>query len=699
MRAVPCGRVSCLLPVQGATTCTFVRTAKSGTRTGLHGLPGYRASSSPRLAASTFERLEADFRSTWHEDLLSPELRNVEGGQNTTAPGPNLHNDHLDDLGLEIGATYRQPPKIWQGEVVAHLLSGSFDEAYLSTVPTHTLNWVIKVLGERQQARLALRLLEWMRGRGAANPHTFAKYCEAAGAAGDPGAALAHWRRLLRESPALLASPFVVTALLRAFTRAQDAAGAAAVLAEVQRSGVGEASRFAVGQVMAACMRAGLPGAALAAFRGHRRQALRAGGGEGEGEGARGPHAAPAADAGATPAADTHAGMYMMAVRACALTGRADLLPGLRAGMAQDGIPLDGELGMRFLRAHGGAGQPEEGLAVLREMSEGPTPPNRWHRRALLLEYCEAGSPARVEALAAALEAGHGLRIDARLLTSVLNAFSRVDGGVPAVRAVLRMARRRGVPLRGPLAAAALSCLQYGWPAGARGLVDAGGAACQSSQTETGPPPALGEDSPARSHAPYTNRVGFLRLSRRARPRLPDPAARRWVRRLAEATFARAAPFALRALRRAADARRPQTADARHGALARPPPPPRVPEVGLWNALMAVYMALGDARAVLHTLRRMDADPAWPAPDLGSLNTAAEAAKALGRDAELAELDARAERLARGAPAGRRDGEAAARRAGGGPRRERRPAPSEGSHALGPQARQAAVAHIRAPWE
>ncbi|RMZ55721.1 hypothetical protein APUTEX25_005762, partial [Auxenochlorella protothecoides] len=594
MRAVPCGRVSCLLPVQGATTCTFVRTAKSGTRRGLHGLPGYRARSSPPLAASTFERLEADFRSTWHEDLLSPELRNAEGGQHTTAPCPNVHNDHLDDLGLEIGATYRQPPKIWQGEVVAHLLSGFFDEAYLSTVPTHTLNWVIKVtvfiagegglfcfdeyrpeceeqiaavLGERQQARLALRLLEWMRGRGAANPHTFAKYCEAAGAAGDPGAALAHWRRLLRESPALLASPFVVTALLRAFTCAQDAAGAAAVLAEVQRSGVGEASRFAVGQVMAACMRAGLPGAALAAFRGHRRQALRAGVGEGEGEGARGPHATPAADAGAAPAADTHAGMYMMAVRACALTGRADLLPGLRAGMAQDGIPLDGELGMRFLRAHGGAGQPEEGLAVLREMREGPTPPNRWHRRALLLEYCEAGSPARVEALAAALEAGHGLRIDARLLTSVLNAFSRVDGGVPA----------------------------YGWPAGPRGVVDVGGAACQSSQTETGPPAALGEDSPAHSHAPYTNRVGFVRLSRRARPRLPDPAARRWVRRLAEATFARAAPFALRALRRAAD--------ARHDALARPPPPPpRVPEVGLWNALMAVYMALGEAGAVLHTL-------------------------------------------------------------------------------------------------
>lgn len=145
MRAVPCGRVSCLLPVQGATTCTFVRTAKSGTRRGLHGLPGYRARSSPPLAASTFERLEADFRSTWHEDLLSPELRNAEGGQHTTAPCPNVHNDHLDDLGLEIGATYRQPPKIWQGEVVAHLLSGFFDEAYLSTVPTHTLNWVIKV--------------------------------------------------------------------------------------------------------------------------------------------------------------------------------------------------------------------------------------------------------------------------------------------------------------------------------------------------------------------------------------------------------------------------------------------------------------------------------------------------------------------------------------------------------------------------
>jgi hypothetical protein len=40
-----------------------------------------------------------------------------------------------------------------QGEVVAHVLAGDFDEAFLQRVPTHTLNWAIKVSRRARQGQ------------------------------------------------------------------------------------------------------------------------------------------------------------------------------------------------------------------------------------------------------------------------------------------------------------------------------------------------------------------------------------------------------------------------------------------------------------------------------------------------------------------------------------------------------------------
>ena len=44
-------------------------------------------------------------------------------------------------------------PRGVQGRVAEHLLGGGFDEALLEPVPTHTLNWVIKVRGRRRLGR------------------------------------------------------------------------------------------------------------------------------------------------------------------------------------------------------------------------------------------------------------------------------------------------------------------------------------------------------------------------------------------------------------------------------------------------------------------------------------------------------------------------------------------------------------------
>ena len=43
------------------------------------------------------------------------------------------------------GGVALPPPRGLQGQVAEHLLAGGFDEALLESVPTHTLNWVIKV--------------------------------------------------------------------------------------------------------------------------------------------------------------------------------------------------------------------------------------------------------------------------------------------------------------------------------------------------------------------------------------------------------------------------------------------------------------------------------------------------------------------------------------------------------------------------
>lgn len=139
----PCGRVLGACPSPAPIACKHLRIARPGSIQALRH-PVRRVRAPGPLAASTFERLEAGFRSTWREDLL-PVPSDEEECLHPKGPRHDPYEDALDDLGLEHGTTYREPPKIWQGEVVAHLLGGSFDEVYLATVPTHTLNWVIKV--------------------------------------------------------------------------------------------------------------------------------------------------------------------------------------------------------------------------------------------------------------------------------------------------------------------------------------------------------------------------------------------------------------------------------------------------------------------------------------------------------------------------------------------------------------------------
>jgi hypothetical protein len=60
--------------------------------------------------------------------------------QHASSGGGVEHSSSAERSGVALPA-----PRGLQGQVAEHLLGGSFDEALLESVPTHTLNWVIKV--------------------------------------------------------------------------------------------------------------------------------------------------------------------------------------------------------------------------------------------------------------------------------------------------------------------------------------------------------------------------------------------------------------------------------------------------------------------------------------------------------------------------------------------------------------------------
>lgn len=157
----------------------------------------------PQLAAGLSQaHLTEAQRDQATRDIL---LAFLEASVNGSSGGPGSKSSWIG--AANDGATAPHRTRGLQGQVVEHLIAGGFDEDLLQSVPTHTLNWAIKVrrcssraserrrplferrrstctatllaptappaqvLGEQQHPVLAEQLYHWMRVTGRANEH------------------------------------------------------------------------------------------------------------------------------------------------------------------------------------------------------------------------------------------------------------------------------------------------------------------------------------------------------------------------------------------------------------------------------------------------------------------------------------------------------------------------------------------------
>ncbi len=108
------------------------------------GEPPGPAAALPPLAAGLDQRhlTEAEREQATHDILrafLAASIKNSNGSSSSSSSSNSSWFGPTGD-----GSTPHFKRGL-QGQVVEHLMAGGFDEALLKSVPTHTLNWAIKV--------------------------------------------------------------------------------------------------------------------------------------------------------------------------------------------------------------------------------------------------------------------------------------------------------------------------------------------------------------------------------------------------------------------------------------------------------------------------------------------------------------------------------------------------------------------------
>ncbi|KAL4447764.1 hypothetical protein ABPG75_004983 [Micractinium tetrahymenae] len=373
-----------------------------------------------------------------------------------------------------------------QGQVVEHLTAGGFDEALLQSVPTHTLNWAIKVLGEQQHPVLAEQLYHWMRVTGRANEHSFVKLCEACGAARQPWRAFHAWRTTRRVPQARhIVGSHAGAALVLAYRSTADHQAALQALEDLQRRGVA-LTRHAYNAAVRVCADAGAADDALrllAALRcaaaGQAQEAEQPaqqgqpGGGQQQGQQAQQPGQRTQRRQGQQaqpPSGELHTDCrsYSAALAAVAAAGKWNRAPQLHRWMEEDGVVPDAPLATQLLAAYAAGGQAGAAQGVFDGLPSAGVRPNRSHWNALLLAYAEAADGAGCAATYRAM-VSTAVQPDGYTLTALLRAAYLLQGGLPAVQAVRAEGRKHRVPMSLRLGTAVLACLRHVRPAGSPG--------------------------------------------------------------------------------------------------------------------------------------------------------------------------------------------------------------------------------------
>ena len=329
-------------------------------------------------------------------------------------------------------ATTTSDPTIERGlqfQVVTHLMTGNFDEAFLSTIPIHTLNWSIKTLGKKSRLDLAEHLFHWMRVQKVGNEHTFVKLCEACEAQRAPTRAVMAWRNVRRLPTHYRLEERASAALLKTFRPTRNLTGAMRILQELIATPKYKLNQYAFNVVIRMAADEGDVDTAMAVVEQLRNHPT------------------------STPDVRTFSAL----LSALMTSDRWSRVPVVHKMITECNVAPDPTLFLQLLAGYAGAGRPEAAEAVMDAMVDAGMRPTRTHWNALLSSYAQAR---RYEGCVSAYKrmVVTGLRPDAYSVVALLHGAAGVLGGVGAATFVLSIMQRYEIQLNVEVATALIAC-------------------------------------------------------------------------------------------------------------------------------------------------------------------------------------------------------------------------------------------------
>lgn len=331
-----------------------------------------------------------------------------------------------------------------QFRAMAHLVDeNQFDEDFLSSLPTTTLNWTIKSLGKKGRIDLAEQLFHWMRVCRVANEHSWVKLCEAYEHARMPTRATLTWRAINRMTSSVPITPRSTAALLKVFRTTGDLKGALEIMEELL-SKRAPMNRYGMNAVLRICADMGDSSTALRLVESALQRASRAG-----------------VDASRfTEDSAVDVRTFSALMDSIAASQRYSRTASVHKLLEDSGVHPDETLYLQLIAGYAGAARPEAAEALFdRMMDVSNMKPNRTHWNALMFAYAEARRYDGCLNVYRRMKVA-GLEPTTYTIVALLHAAKGSGAGHAAAKSLYSEMKRCGVKLTTEIGTALISCCQ-----------------------------------------------------------------------------------------------------------------------------------------------------------------------------------------------------------------------------------------------
>ena len=327
----------------------------------------------------------------------------------------------------------QQQPKSVQGMVIHRLIElNEFDEDMLDQVPTHTLNWIVKVLGKYKRPDVSEQVFHWMRLKGKANEHSLIKLFEGLELAGcSPARSVRAWRNVCRMQCPFTPGYKSTAALLKTFRPRKDVDGALRILKEIKMRKL-PLNEYAYNTVIRIAADVGDVDTAM-----RLEKELRE-------------------DGQCRSDVRTYSSL-MHALSASGKWSQTRVVEGL---LRSADLRPDATLALQLMSGYARGGWPAAAEAVMDEFMDrgGVEKPNRSHWNALLYAYATARQYPGCLMAYQRMTSKVGIRPDSYTMVALLKAGRRSQAGRTAVTFVLSQMEEYSVPFTVELVSSAIAC-------------------------------------------------------------------------------------------------------------------------------------------------------------------------------------------------------------------------------------------------